>query len=326
MFTTIPKDIHIYNIFNKLSPLNLYNLRQTNKLFFDMIDINIMKQSIIQQINERLFLIFGDKLNVFKQLMSDTKSVISGSFIIQCILNENWHSDIDIFFPTINNVESKCEGGNPAYAIENFLYYDMKLQWNDGEDPNSYKDEVDKTLINFVRSYQLLKPKNIIQVIQVNIDNNYVRQKQYIHDTFDFDICKNIYFIDDKRDNLSILKLTNILNKIGEFNVSKTTGSSIKRYHKYINRGFNLRVDTMTRDKIKEIYLGERGQNYYEVEDLDGYTTKNGLLYVGDFNKVHIIRKCPDECLIKLCNSVCDSDIKHIHCTNMESKTIYVEL
>ena len=48
--------------------------------------------------------IFGDHYDVFVKIMIDNGAFISGSFIIQCILNEDWSvlnekTDIDIYVP-----------------------------------------------------------------------------------------------------------------------------------------------------------------------------------------------------------------------------------
>jgi len=91
-------------IFSKLSPLSFYNLKLCNKLWNKYITLSMIKESIIKEINTRLLAILGDKYNDFIEILNITKAVISGSFIIQCILGEHWEdSDIDIYFPTINN-------------------------------------------------------------------------------------------------------------------------------------------------------------------------------------------------------------------------------
>ena len=56
-----------------------------------------IEKSIICTVEERMGKIFGDGITIFKNLLSSTHAVITGSFILQCILNEKWkNSDIDI--------------------------------------------------------------------------------------------------------------------------------------------------------------------------------------------------------------------------------------
>lgn len=48
-------------------------------------------------IESRLFEIFGTDVEEFKAILRDSDAIIAGSFPLQCILGENWNSDIDIF-------------------------------------------------------------------------------------------------------------------------------------------------------------------------------------------------------------------------------------
>ena len=73
----------------------------TSRYFYKQFDI---KSLIIKEINSRLFEIFKNKLSDFKKSLVSTGAMISGSFILQCILNEKWRKyDIDIYLPIKNN-------------------------------------------------------------------------------------------------------------------------------------------------------------------------------------------------------------------------------
>jgi hypothetical protein len=103
----------------------LYHLKQINQHYHTITDDDI-NRAAIKEINHRLLLIFTDKLIDFKKLLQSSCAVISGSFIIQCLLGEHWNdSDIDIFVPT-KGVHFATHYHNEYTDIENMLY-NMKL-------------------------------------------------------------------------------------------------------------------------------------------------------------------------------------------------------
>src|SRR5437868_9219660 len=122
----ILKQDNIQCILSFLKPKFAYNFIITCKLFH--LKFNI-KSNLIYEINFRLNKIFGDKTDDFKQLLKDTNSVISGSFIIQCLLNEYWNTDIDIYIPTIGNNIYQPDELKMTYErsdLDNFMHNIMK--------------------------------------------------------------------------------------------------------------------------------------------------------------------------------------------------------
>jgi len=118
---SIPLEVFI----DQFPPLVLYQLKQVNLFYYTITDDDI-KRAAIKEINHRLLLIFTDKLIDFKKLLQSSCAVISGSFIMQCLLGEHWHdSDIDIFIPT-KGVDLATHYGNEYTDIETMLY-NMKL-------------------------------------------------------------------------------------------------------------------------------------------------------------------------------------------------------
>ena len=202
-----------------------------------------LEKSIIRSINNRLRSILDGNLNKFKKILQDTQSIISGSFIMQCILDEHWQkSDIDIFISheEIGKrlVHKKIK--NPAYPedeftpLEDFLF--IKTRWKDGHKSDRYDYS---SFIKWVRDYRL---KNyIFQTIQLiwKKENLY----DYILQTFDFDICKNAYGIDKNgNEYIKIFNLKNLLNKETNFAFKGNVEKSMDRYLKYKERGFNFRM------------------------------------------------------------------------------------
>lgn len=273
----INTDLFNCDLVTYLSPLSLYNLKLTCKSIFKSITVSHIKTSIIYRINMRLSLIFGDKLLEFKKTLNGTKAIISGSFIIQCILSEYWiGSDIDVYFPIIGNKKYKYSYADPYYEIEKYLYENMNFRLNESYDAISGYDGFEQTNgkvnIKYVRTYDISRRndetnqdvesliennlivdildesvinqenKNIkeIQVIQININNNFNDIIEFIRDTHDFDICKNVYYVENNKDMINIFKLMDILNKTTEFKIGYRLGASIERSKKYASRGFNM--------------------------------------------------------------------------------------
>jgi hypothetical protein len=337
-------------IFTKLSPLCLYNLKLCNIFWNKYITLSMIKESIIKEINTRLSLIFGDKYNEFNEILDKTKAVISGSFIIQCILGEYWEdSDIDIYFPTINNNKYNIHSTYYYYELEKFLYETVKLKMSMSYPAMSrYKSDQSngKLNIKYVRNYETAT--NSIQIIQAEIENDHIKMKEFIYDTFDFDICKNVYYINNGKEHLNILKLNDVLNKITEFKIGYRLGSSLQRYEKYTKRGFNI-INNMTYDEIsnKAIYSRSNTVDNYSSRihlyhmnkiAIDEYKLKskkfnihpdiinfsvNGDKIIKDGDNLKIIRKqdiCHDNCLMRFCKS----DQKHICYDTKHGQYIFI--
>lgn len=80
-------------------------------LFGDMIQVRIDRS-----LRSKLETYLGDKIHLFIDAMRKSGAVLSGSFVLQALLEENWKSsDIDIF---IGKDETQCEFS----LIEKFLY------------------------------------------------------------------------------------------------------------------------------------------------------------------------------------------------------------
>lgn len=320
-------DYFYYNIITRLTPLDLLNLKRTNKLFSSIVTFSIMKKLILYYINKRLLLIFGENTNKIKEILNNTKTVISGSFLIQCILNEYWNdSDIDIYSPVVSNKKCFIDHDNPFTDIEKFLH--EKYRFTNTSDAHRYGDALsnNRTDIKWVRTYQ--NSINKIQIIQVEVENNFSKLKEFIHNTFDFNICKNIYYIDNNKENISIFNLLNVLNKTEKFKTKYNLKSSMTRCLKYRNRGFDIH-NNRTYECLANLSYNGYGHKTHEI-----YTVKknNTLLQVisGDINvlKQYInplissgkcfIRHLPTHCNYLYTNTdcllkFCESNVKHSH-------------
>lgn len=85
---------------SSLDRLSLHYFSHTCKILFDNYDTYIMNK-----INARLEKIFGNDVSDLKKSMQMLGCVISGSFVLQCMLDEEWKgSDIDFYVPICGDV------------------------------------------------------------------------------------------------------------------------------------------------------------------------------------------------------------------------------
>lgn len=226
------------DIFPKLAHKDIYVLSLTCKKFNNCFG-KFLEESILNKINEELREVFGDKMVGFKKLLSESNAVIAGSFILQCMLDEYWEgSDIDIFIPVMgnypdNNVWMDKEGNtgyvpglsdsknysfdNLAYpipytSIENFLYKENVFENAIDQTPRYRSLSIMEYEIICVRTYE--SKKYNIQTIHVKADKTTNRINDFIHTTFDFDICKNTYSIENDIEKINTHDENNIFNKI----------------------------------------------------------------------------------------------------------------
>lgn len=297
----------IVEICSYLNLLDKYNFLIALK-YYDMI-----KQHIINEINHRLMNIFGNQLSDFKQCMKNTGSIISGSFILQCILKEDWNSDIDIYVPMIGNTiyppsGNKDETNFIKSDVDNFMYYQMNFKGRH----DIYADL--NSVIKYVRNYY--KQNQIIQIIGIDIARHDV--STFINDTFDFSICKNAYYFDGK-DNLVLSNLNNIYHKMLNFESKNAVQSSISRYYKYQKRGFVFKnKNSLTYDdlKPKNTYIYRSPPN--AIKDTSRLETLMKQLFGSNIIDYHCTRAINERWYTKTCSDSCvihflDEGINHTH-------------
>jgi hypothetical protein len=284
----------------EVSPLTLYKLKLSNKNFNKYITLDIIKTSIIKEINRRLTIIFGDKLNNFKQVLDNNKAIISGSFIIQCILGEYWtNSDIDIFSP-VDHIDY-----NPNFDysdMEKFLMstdlFDLTEDYvmDYGGSPSVIRDF--KSFINETK----------IQIIEKEIPKDYKEINKFINGYFDFNICCNMFYHENNMDKVEIFDINNIFNKI----IKCEDISSQGRYEKYFSRGFNIITDTFYERKFILVFP-TNVKNKYIISDEYCVGQYFPVPHVND-----IVTKLPEKeykTYSTICHDKCNYSAVHFHYT-----------
>jgi len=190
----------------------------------------------IQCINKRLAVIFEDNVNEFKRVMEESYAVISGSWIIQCMMDEFWQdSDIDIFVPG---------------EIHRMILFFQSLNGTIIEEQNMvYKSILDNNHVKIKSIVTMFVCGHKIQLIQLDIEKEYQKLYHYLTSVFDFDIIKNMYYIDRQQEQLILCNINQIMTKSTVFQVGNSVMSSIKRYYRYNQRGIHI-VNKMTLDDL----------------------------------------------------------------------------
>ncbi len=244
-------------IVNYLSIKDLLTLQQMPEfLHMDQ----VIEERILSSIEYRLNKYYGDKTWEFKQLLEQCHGLISGSFLIQCILEEDWSShktDLDIYLPGRDTIEED-ERVNRKYwkwqnnfsDLENFLYdfYDQTTTAHSA----CYERDLKKRII-CVREYyrgKYQEAENKVQIIYVKRKHDQLTE--FIESTFDFQICKNWLQFRIGQPQLHITNLREIVEKVTDFEYQFNLASSIRRMKKYEKRGFTFRNKETITQFIKE--------------------------------------------------------------------------
>jgi hypothetical protein len=181
----LPVDPYVFTIeiLSKLDITDILRLRQVNNFYRQFITANKIPQVIADRMRQRLTVIFGENLPKFYQVLEENCGVISGSFTIQCVLDENWTgSDIDIFVP-VGSDDDHIVGGDGLTSIESFLMLVMGFTLHPLSGRRRYIDMNDSDIIT-VNNFQA--PQTTIQVVQIGVDNSISSIKEHIYRSFDY--------------------------------------------------------------------------------------------------------------------------------------------
>lgn len=316
-------DPFYHHIINYLIPIDLYHLASTCKRYQNGIKMKQIKSCTINEINRRLSEMFMDKheFESFQNLMLETKSVISGSFIIQCVIGELWEgSDVDIYTPfdRFSDVNSNKYG---------------KLLVN-----NTFYKKNESHMYNIRHIHKVVtytNDVNNIQIISILKKQDINTMCKYINKHIDFNICKNIFYPNYVSFN-NINELFTRKSNINNF--PSLHNNNFTRYTKYINRGFIFNGKqklSYTDFPLKGIYHND---NKYAIK-------KEKLLYGTYEDNKYCIQKLPYKIKnivsithytfifgtrINICNkSSCyihylNPDVEHFHITENKTDNIFI--
>ena len=272
-------------ILNHLRFRDIYQLKYTNRFLHQQINF---ESYITREILRRLKPIFEDKYNDFLAQLNDTGSVISGSFIIQALLDEHWiGSDLDLFIPTKNVKYLDIDGVSTEITeVEEFIFQSFNHPGSCRNSDHHYRDTI--TDIEHVRNYGINHhedgtktnyPVGCIQTVAINIDKEEI--KRFMEDYSDFDICRNWYGVSNNRSYCKIYRLHEIMNKTTQFKFGKKISNTMKRYQKYRDRGFCFTNDI--KPMLSTIFGMTDVYKLFYITPIDHESTKYRVIK-GDLN------------------------------------------
>lgn len=268
-----------HNISPHLDIKDIYKLRLVNPVFNNKINeqyiLNHVKDRIVIKLKKK----FGNDYNEFIKAMSKDKAVLSGSFILQAILNEQWdYSDIDIYIEykegerfeetNLHKFLMKENAGD----VDNDAYWDSYRAFNDIHSTrNYYYRNSQISQIQLVRVFTTLKcdaclhndrHDNSVYDIKIcealgiqdstELPQNSVwlrrslckHKKQTLWDHVNFtgfEACKNMfYFNDNLSPQVRLKEYKQIINKCSVFTVLDME-DFFCRMDKYGKRGFHFK-------------------------------------------------------------------------------------
>lgn len=178
---------------------------------------------------------FGENYEIFRREMIDSGSLISGSFVLQNILDENWNeSDIDIFFCNLEKTPHEYPLCYFLFALENKYKVIESRDIDMSERLGAYSKS--KYEIRRVLEYEIKTKK--FQCIHLNTDT--ISGVSDFINNFDFNFCKSVFYYDENGPHLSVPFFEEVMlkkTKISSINESK---SSTSRREKYTKRGFSF--------------------------------------------------------------------------------------
>ena len=260
------RDLRDFVLIHYLQPLDVIR----NLEYFDMKYLNVV---IINAIEDRLINIMGDDYDKFRAIMDKHNLVISGSIITEAILGETWDGDLDMFYDQdVDLGVYRNHGNSPDDLLKEFNNF--KEIFNMNENPDKFYSYLNDLKIKNVVEY--LKGSQRIQLICIHpyelygLDRGkYVNEEdswnnedfgtyydkyepeyhskpdfisninKYIIKNFDFNVCANLYYVENGVSKIKINYLDAIVNKfISLRHVNIFTRN--KRIKKYQDRGFKF--------------------------------------------------------------------------------------
>lgn len=212
----LPVELYYNEVFKYLKPIDLVILSKVNSFYKKILNEEIKKKFEKWSNLNRFF----NNPEFFSQLLSKN-CVISGSFLVQFLLNEIYKgSDIDIYLTE-----------DSAVFMRDYLLME-EYSFTASTDFSEYKDIVEKNDNEpfIVENYSKYDNWLGLMKIQLIISKNPLK----LIKCFDFNIVKNYFDGEKMYVNESCVAKTEILTNVNLSNVQK------RRMEKYKKRGFNF--------------------------------------------------------------------------------------
>jgi hypothetical protein len=200
---------------------------------------------------------FNIDANKFFDLLESFEAIISGSFILQILLDADWDSgDIDIY-TTCTDYEIFISKMHEFFGTRRTDESPEMQQKNYYNSMNEFKFDNVSSRIGDVYTFPMNKNGLNVQLISIDVGTRKTVIQDihdYIDRTFDFDFCKNTF----NGYNLTISNRQSIIDKRHDLSLNLLPKLKFDRIIKYLNRGFiidNLDqyyINNLSNDAIKK--------------------------------------------------------------------------
>jgi hypothetical protein len=277
---TFQSDWFIQTLTNHILPIHLYILKFVSKSLTKLID-PILNQIIINKFKNTFR---PEHYELVAKYINANHLVISGSFIIQCLLNENYDdSDIDLY--DYSGTSLKDDYLNILNVNTETLRYPQTEKFTDTYDNLIHID----TIIN--RSFD--DGKNIQTIIVNSTDVTDPQTfKKYMISSFDLNICKNMFTYIDNKPFLYVHEPFKLINRCDTILGNYLKSKNIERINKYIGRGFNIDATLTKSDYFQYstnsiplmVYKNDADGNFEKLTFLDKVLSKDDIVKILDEN------------------------------------------
>jgi hypothetical protein len=224
---SIPNEVFFHEIVPHLDTPTIYSCMLICPEYYDYLQPYLINRAYTN-IEHSLHEIFNEEYDNFMNILKEYGGVISGSFILKCIINEEWNnSDIDIYF----NCNNKYDVNKRMSALKSCVFVNANNQY----DP--FESVPISTAVNFEYNNHKIQHIYIGNIFNPN-PKTIQEMVKYIHDIYDF-LGKNMYAFDGKH-HLKSFHTQDVLSKQTIFTIKDKFGSSVSRCTKYQARGFQF--------------------------------------------------------------------------------------
>jgi len=265
-------------------------------------------------------------------------AAVTGSLLIECILNEpSWSAaDIDIFTPagdwlraSVLDTEGDVFEHNGSRFFE---FYDSMHSLETAKD--AYTDDV--FLARKILAVRRVATPNVkLDILAVAATRDTLRS--FIFDQFDLTMCKNLLYFRDGRWQLEIFSLPAVLRQIpSTVSLNIHPQRTMSRVAKYRARGYTIKWarrqilaaaarasrvaydDKLRVFSLSRLFLPDERRNRQFFFSNDTITTKEELLnYIaGPFLPLMHVRACVDDCGYRAL------EIPHCHVDHFNQVTV----
>lgn len=249
-------DVFKGHVFGKLLPLDVYNLACVNKQFNGVIGRCVIDSSVIREINKLFGMLFKDRIDDFKNLLMDNVAIVSGNFIVECILKNkklNNNKQINIY---VNNLDiHKFRNIINSFGFARYIHNGAMVLI-----PSVYYNYCEFGIDDYIFTFKDTGKISLDTILE--IDNV-------------FDIHKNYYKYENGKDTIVMKYLNDILCRETNFYCNYFLDDCITEYLKYYSIGFKFK-------NINNRYI-------FNIAKCDNFHSKYKIVGCNDIMKTDIV-------------------------------------